>query len=141
MQSFDLNRAMANFVTLERSARTYDAVMSAWRAYEAAFAPDVHYVRYEDVIDDFDATVGGVLDYLGLPWDEAVRDYAERARQRGRIRTPSYHRVAQPLYRRASGRWLKYREHLEAVLPVLEPWIEAWGYAAPAGATDSSSHS
>ena len=47
---------------------------------------------------------------------------------RGSINTPSYSQVVQPLYKQASGRWTHYRKQMDPVLPVLQPWIEAFGY-------------
>jgi hypothetical protein len=36
--------------------------------------------------------------------------------------------VTQPIYRNAVNRWIRYRKHLEPVLPVLAPWVERLGY-------------
>ena len=57
-----------------------------------------------------------------------MSDYAATARARGRINTASYHQVVQPLYSHAKGRWERYREHMEPVLPMLAPWVERFGY-------------
>ena len=32
------------------------------------------------------------------------------------------------VYRKAVGRWRDYREHFEPVLPMLQPWLERFGY-------------
>ena len=37
-------------------------------------------------------------------------------------------RLVEPIYRRASGRWTRYRKHLEPALPKLAPWIASLGY-------------
>ena len=61
--------------------------------------------------------------------------YAEHAKTRA-ISTPSYHQVVQPIYRRSVDRWRNYAFAFEDVLPLLQPFIEAFGYAAaesPAG--------
>ena len=52
-------------------------------------------------------------------------------KSRGRIRTNSYQQVSEPLYRRAAGRWERYRPWLEPVLPLLQPHIDWLGYATP----------
>ena len=46
----------------------------------------------------------------------------------GPIATPSYAQVVQPIYKRASGRWQRYREQMAPVLPILMPWAEKMGY-------------
>lgn len=129
MNKFAPNDAMANFFTLEDSARLYDLVMRAWQASHDLWDLPVQRVRYEDLIADLEGTLAPVLAFLGLAWEPALTDYAATARARGRINTPSYHQVVQPLYSHAKGRWERYRQHLEPVLPVLAPWVERWGYA------------
>lgn len=129
MQSFSPNPAMANFFSVERAARTYDAVMSLWRAYEEILQPDAHIVRYESVVTDFDVEISAMLAYLGLEWEDGLRNFTERARERGKIHTPSYSQVTEKLYTRARYRWQRYEEQLAPVLPVLVPWIERFGYA------------
>jgi tetratricopeptide (TPR) repeat protein len=128
MQNFTLNNPMANFLDLEDSARLYDGTMRLWRAYEAALKPDVHTIRYEVLIEDMEGVASGVLDYLGLEWHDNLKNYRETALSRGKINTPSYQQVVEPLYTRARGRWENYREQMAPVLPLLEPWAESWGY-------------
>lgn len=130
MQNFGPNDAMANFWRLEHAAALYDRVMRLWVRARAVLPLNVVEVRYEDVVADFDRTVKWLLTGLGQGWDPGVRRFAETARARKRIDTPSYEQVTQPLYRRASGRWQRYRGHLEPVLPTLRPWIDHFGYDA-----------
>ncbi|CCQ73959.1 tetratricopeptide repeat-containing sulfotransferase family protein [Magnetospira sp. QH-2] len=128
MQNFKQNDAMANFRELESAATLYDRVFGLWSRYEALFDPAVYTIRYEDLVDDFEGTLGPLVDFLGLEWTDAFRDFAETARQRGRVRTPSYDQVTQPIYRSASGRWTRYRAQMEPVMPILAPWARHWGY-------------
>jgi len=128
MQTFKLNDAMANFVTLDQSARFYAAVMDLWSAYRQKLSLDVHVLRYEDLVRDFACTCKSLIAFLGLEWDDNVYNYQKTAMDRGNIRTPSYNQVIQPLYSQASGRWMNYQEHMQPVLPVLRPWIAAFGY-------------
>jgi len=65
---------------------------------------------------------------LGLQWEENLRNYQATAMERGVIYTPSYSQVIQPLYKEASGRWTHYRKQMQPVLPLLQPWIEAFDY-------------
>ncbi len=128
MQPFSHNNAMASFYRLDDSADLYDRVMGLWQHYCRHLPIRFHAHRYEDLIDDFDATVGRLLDFLGLPWHDDVKAFDRHARGRGHINTPSYSQVAQPIYRSAKGRWHHYRPQLDAVLPVLRPWCEHFGY-------------
>jgi len=87
-------------------------------------------VRYEDVVADLDTTVASVLDFLGVAWDDSLRDHASAAEQRGRITTPSYVEVTQPVHGRARERWRRYGDHLAPVMEHLAPWARHYGYAA-----------
>lgn len=127
MQFFKLNDPMANFLDLDRTAETYAAVMELWLRYrERLSLPWMEY-RYEDLITDFDGTLRRVLEFAGLSWSEDLAGFREKARKRG-IATPSYRQVTGDLYTRAIGRWRAYRAPLGSALPILQPYVEAFGY-------------
>jgi len=129
MQLFAPNFSMANFQTLEDGARYYRAVMELWEQYRQLFpGMRVQEVRYEELVEDFDAVVGGLLEFLGLAWEEGVRNYRETALNRGRISTPSRSQVTQPLYQHARYRWRRYRGHFGSAWEDLLPFIRAAGY-------------
>jgi len=87
----------------------------------------VHVIKYEDVIGEFETTMRGVLGFLGLAWDENVRRYADTARART-INTPSATQVVRPLYGSSRGKWRHYAAHLEPYLPTLIPWARHFDY-------------
>lgn len=128
---FQPNPAMANLCRMEDAAHLYDRVFDLWQHYRTLWPLAVHTIHYEDLVEDFEPTVRGILDFLGLDWDPAVHDFAETARRRSRIRTPSNWQVTQGVYRHALGRWHDYRHHLEPILPILSPWAEFHGYGQP----------
>ena len=128
MQQFRLNATMANFVELERAAHFYDTTFRLWQQYNEAMSLHTHQLRYEDLVTSFDETIAPVLDFLGLEWEDSVRHYIATAKARGRINTPSFNQVTQPLYSSSKGRWQKYRAQLAPALPVLEPWAQEFGY-------------
>jgi Flp pilus assembly protein TadD len=128
MQNFDLNDAMANFLDLGDAARLYDLVLAFWTRAREILPLDVHAVRYEALVADKEAEMRALTGFLGLPWDEALLDHQGTALRRGPIVTPSYAQVVQPIYRRAAGRWQRYRDQLAPILPILAPWAELMGY-------------
>jgi hypothetical protein len=65
---------------------------------------------------------------MDLEWNDDVLNYREAARLRT-ISTPSYRDVGERLYGRAAGRWRRYEDRMAPVLPLLEPYVEAFGYA------------
>lgn len=129
MHNFRPNAPMANFLRLEDAASFYDRVMRLWDTYSQSFPLKTYAIRYEDVVADFNTNISNLLDFLALPWTDAVTRYYETALKRKHIATPSYDQVIKPIYTSARGRWQRYREHLEPVVSVLMPWIEKFGYA------------
>ncbi len=127
MQYFMLNDAMVNFLDLRQTARTYEAVMDLWLHYrEHLTLPYMEY-RYEDLIEDFDGVVRGVLDFIGVGWHDDVARYREKAMGQA-ISTPSYRNVTGALYSRAVGRWRAYRQELGPVLDELQHFADTFGY-------------
>jgi tetratricopeptide (TPR) repeat protein len=128
MQYYQLNAAMANFHTIEDAAELYHRVMSLWLQWTRLFPLNVHIVKYEDLVADLESEARSLIQFLELDWNNVVLDFQAHARQRGKINTPSYEQVVQPIYQQAKYRWQRYERHLRPVLPVLQPFIEAFGY-------------
>lgn len=128
MRNFRINEAMINCTDLEGTAKLYDRVMALWSQYRNLFPLAVHTVRYEALVSDFEATVTECLSFLGLEWEEGLRNFMVTEINRGRIGTPSYNQVTEDLYAEASGRWQRYRSYLEPVLPGLLDWADRMGY-------------
>jgi tetratricopeptide (TPR) repeat protein len=126
-QSFELVGAMPYFLELDSTVRYYDAVMSLVAEAREQLPLDLHVVRYEDLVRDFQGQMRALTRFLGVPWEAGLVDH--RHEQAGRdITTPSYQQVAEPLYTRSIGRWKNYRQQLSPVLPRLQPWVEKLGY-------------
>lgn len=129
MTRFRLNWGVASFLDIGEAARTYDAVMSLWAHSREKLALNVHEVRYEDLIADTSEVLEGVAQFAGVAFDPAMLDHQATAQDRGMIATPSNTQVIQPLYQRASGRWRRYRNLLDPLRPLLDPWCERFGYS------------
>jgi Tfp pilus assembly protein PilF len=83
-------------------------------------------VRYEDIVDDQEATVRRVLDFIGEDFDPRCIAFHENRRY---ARTASYAQVTETLYDRSRYRYRNYLRHLEPVIPILQPVIERLGYS------------
>ncbi|MBB6426555.1 tetratricopeptide repeat-containing sulfotransferase family protein [Sphingopyxis sp. JAI128] len=129
MSNFRLNSAMANFLRLEDAAAYYDLTFQHWERSKALFPVPVHTIVYERLIADVEQEIRPLFDFLELGWDAKVLDHQRTAKARGLITTASYSQVAEPIYTRASGRWMHYRDKLEPILPTLAPWVEHFGYS------------
>jgi len=132
---FGMNPSMYQLLTLEGAAAYYDAVMRLSELYRELLPLPQHLVRYESLVEDFEGTARLACDFLGLEWDQALFDFAANARSRG-IATPSAAQVARGLNREGEGIWRRYRDQLAPVLPVLEPWVQRFGYEPTAAASE-----
>ena len=106
--------------------RTFDF----WYAQTELLQPRVLEVRYESFVASFDSQVRALLQFLDLPWHDAVLAPAQRARAKGYISTPSYSQVVQPVNQQSVGRWKAYETHLRSVLPHVQSYLDRWGYEA-----------
>ncbi|MDH7974313.1 sulfotransferase [Sphingomonas sp. AR_OL41] len=128
ISNFRLNPAMSNFLRPEDAAEYYDLTFRHWERSRSLFPLEVHTIGYEQLVENVEEQVRPLFDFLGLDWNDAALDHRKTARARGFITTASYAQVTEPIYKRASGRWQRYREHLAPILPVLAPWVEKFGY-------------
>lgn len=128
MQHFDLNDAMANFLTLEDTAKTYRKTMQLWQKYVEVLPISYQSVRYEDLVDDTETQAKALINFLGFEWEEAILDHAKHAKTR-KINTPSYQQVTQPIYNSSRYRWKNYESHLNIISDDLKELIESFGYA------------
>ena len=124
---FSMSSQAYQLLTLPGVAGYYDAAMRLADALEPAMAANTLVVRHEALIEDFDTVVGEVGAFLGLPWSDTVRNFADKARDRA-VATPSGAQLSRGLSAEGVGAWRRYREQLAPVLPTLAPWVELFGY-------------
>jgi hypothetical protein len=124
-----MNALTYAFTDLAETARCYAAAMALAEVYRRVLPIEVHEVRYERLVDDFDGELEGVAAHLGLGLAPGMTDVAATANRRI-VRTPSAPQVRAGLNRQGLGRWRAYAGQLEPVLPILQPWIDRFGYGA-----------
>ena len=128
MQSFRSPAFMVLCSSLQRLARGYVRAFEHWFEQMDVFAPRVLEWRYESVVNRFDEHVLKLGHFLQLDDAAPLARFAEHARSKRYISTPSYAQVTQGIHNRAVHRWHAYREMFEPVLPVLEPVMMRLGY-------------
>jgi len=125
-QRFRVNPSMFEFLTLEGAARFYAQVMRLSDLYRDRLELAVLDHRYEDLVSDFDRSAQAVCDFIGLDWTLDMRRFAEGGARRS-VATPSATQVSRGLYDGA-GQWRRYADQLAPVIPILQPWIDRFGY-------------
>jgi tetratricopeptide (TPR) repeat protein len=112
---------------LADTADLYDAVMAFWALARERLPLDVHIHRHEAFIAEPKGQIAILAERLGL--DPAlIGNPADRAR-RG-IASQSARQVAAGVNRSGLERWRRFERGLAPVMPVLAPWIEAFGYGS-----------
>lgn len=92
--------------TLGSYYRQYERLMRHWRD----IMPDnLFTITYESLVEDPVSTVSGLIQFLGVPWDNRLMRFYENKRH---TRTASDFQVRRPLYSDAIGRWKKYGAYL-----------------------------
>ena len=66
-------------------------------------------VRYEDLVTDPEKTTRSLLEFCGLPWNDACLKTSGSVKS---VKTPSLWQVRQPIYKSSVARWKRY-----------EPWL------------------
>ncbi len=75
-------------------------------------------VQYEDVIGDLETQVRRILDYCGLPFEQACLDFHKSKRA---VRTPSSEQVRQPIYKSGMDQWENFESFLDPLKKALGP--------------------
>jgi tetratricopeptide (TPR) repeat protein len=86
--------------------RRYVEIMDHW---DKALPGKILRVQYEDVVADLETQVRRILDYCGLPFEQACIDFHSNKRA---VRTPSSEQVRQPIYQSGLEQWRNYESHL-----------------------------
>jgi tetratricopeptide (TPR) repeat protein len=130
MQPFRSPAFMVLCSSLQRLAQGYVRAFEQWHHDIEVLAPHVLEWRYESVVSQFDDQVARLGQFLETADTSPMTRFAEHARHKRFISTPSYAQVTEGVHRKAVDRWQNYREQFEPVLPVLQPWIDRLGYTA-----------
>ena len=98
-----------------RYYKGYTKLMAHW---EEVLPGRVLRVQYEDVVDDLDTQVKRILDYCGLPFEDACLEFHKTVRA---VKTPSSEQVRQPIYKTGLEQWKNFEPYLEPLKKALGP--------------------
>lgn len=94
---------------LTEIAHYYRGYVELMAHFDEVFPGRILSVHYEDMVGDTEAQVRRVLDYCGLPFEEACLRFHENERS---VRTASSEQVRRPIYREGVEQWKHF-----------EPWL------------------
>jgi tetratricopeptide (TPR) repeat protein len=102
---------------LGKAYRLYHDYMSLWTEQ---MGDKILHVRYEDMVADLETEARRIIDYIGLPWDDACLRFYETERK---VVTASVSQVRKPIYTTSTNRWRKYEPYLKPLLDELGPLV------------------
>ena len=92
----------------------YLQLMDHWKS---ALPASIHESRYENLTANPETEIRSMLDFLGLPWEDACLKFNERE---STVRTFSQLQVRAPISTGSVARWRKYEKHLGPIISVLQ---------------------
>ena len=95
--------------------RDYVGLMDHW---DQVLPGKVLRMNYEQVVDDLESQVRRMLDFLGLPFEEACLNFHQTERA---VRTASSEQVRQPIFKSGVDQWEKFSDYLGPLRSVLGP--------------------
>jgi predicted Zn-dependent protease len=112
--------------------RYYHDYVELMAHIDRALPGRVHRIFYESMIEDTEAEVRRLLDYCGLPFEEACLRFYENDRP---VRTPSSEQVRRPIFKEGMDQWRHFEPWLgplkQALGPVLELYPAVPAFASP----------
>lgn len=103
---------------LEEIGRYYRGYVELMDHYEAVMPGQILRVIYEDVVADTEAQVRRILDYCGLPFEQACVDFHTTQRE---VRTASSEQVRQPINTKGLEAWKPFEPWLDPLKTALGP--------------------
>jgi hypothetical protein len=100
--------------------RDYVRLMDHW---DSVLPGRVLTVQYEDMVADTENQIRRLLDYCGLPFEDACLRFYETERA---IRTPSAEQVRRPVYTEGLEQWRNYEPHLGPLRDALGPLLDRY---------------
>jgi tetratricopeptide (TPR) repeat protein len=108
---------------LEELGRYYRDYVGFMAHCDAVLPGRVHRVIHEQLVDDTETEVRRLLDYLGLPFEEACLRFHENQRA---VKTPSAEQVRRPINRSGMEQWKPYEPWLGPLKDALGPVLDCY---------------
>lgn len=95
--------------------KRYEILMEYW---EQIVPGRVLHIDYEETVGNFEQQARKLIDYVGLPWDDAC---LEPHKQKRTVLTASKDQVIKPVYQTSVEKWRRYEKQLQPLVQKLLP--------------------
>jgi tetratricopeptide (TPR) repeat protein len=102
-----------DLTTLGLYYREYSRLMRHWKM---ALPTPIYELNYERFTADFEGESRRLIEFIGLPWDEACLKFYEAETT---VRTFSQRQVRNPVYQSSVERWRRYEANLQPLISAL----------------------
>jgi tetratricopeptide (TPR) repeat protein len=109
--------------SVEHIGRYYRTYLELMRHWDGVLPGRVLRVQHEDLVEDLEGGVRRILDYCGLPFEEACLEFYKTRRS---VRTPSSEQVRQPIFRDGLDQWRHFEPFLGPLKTVLGDALTAY---------------
>jgi tetratricopeptide (TPR) repeat protein len=116
-------KGLEHTYSMEHMGRYYADYVRLLRLVDGLQPGKIHRVIYERMVEDTEGEVRRLLDYLGLPFDEACLNFHSNERS---VRTISAEQVRRPINREGLDRWKPYEQWLGPLKAALGGALETW---------------
>ena len=114
--------------SLDDIGRYYADYVTLMAHFDAVLPGRIHRVIYERMVDDTESEVRRLLEYCGLPFEDACLRFYENERA---VRTASSEQVRKPIFRDAVDQWRHYEPWLDPLKSALGPVLDTYPAAPP----------
>lgn len=105
---------------LDEIGRYYKGYVELVDHWDRVLPGEILRVQHEDVVDDLEAEVRRILDFCGLPFEQACIDFHKTRRA---VRTASSEQVRQPIYKDGVEQWRHFEPWLDPLKAALGPGL------------------
>ncbi len=106
---------------LTEIGRYYAGYLDLMQHWDAVLPGKILHVQYENVVGDLETEVRRLLDFLGLPFENACLNFHETDRA---VRTASSEQVRQPIFRSGIDQWENFGPWLDPLRAALAAPVE-----------------
>jgi len=112
--------------SLTDMGRYYADYVALMAHFEAVLPAPPYRLIHERLVDDPEAEIRALLDFLGLPFEPACLAFHQTERA---MRTASSEQVRRPINRDGVGQWRAYEPWLDPLKAALGPALDSWDAA------------
>ena len=121
------NQQQAKLNRLADCFSYYQQVFTLFQRYQQQLDLNIHYVRYEDLVEDLEPQAEALFEFLNLPVSEDYRQFNQHAQQKI-VMSASSNQVVEEIYQHSRYKWLNYQTQLQPHLAKVAQFVEQFAY-------------